>query len=288
MPQSPSAFYQLLDQATVDGTTTETFTPTEHTTGPWGPMQHGGPVAALLTRSMERLGARPDTRISRVTVDLLGPVPMDQLRVTARIVRPGRRIELLAATLEAPGRDGQWQPVAQGSAWRLATQPTKDVVRRADGGHQLPAEGPTSLEKFHIPDIWPRGGFVGATDWRVVHPGGEEGVPTIVWIDLMHDLVAGEPITGLERAMVIADTANGVGARLDPERFSFLNTELTVHLHHPPTGTWFGVEAETSVGPDGVGMSAGVLHSADGPIGRVTQSLLVERFHQDGHGRVES
>lgn len=281
MPQSPSAFYQLLDQTTVDGITSETFTPTEHATGPWGPMQHGGPVAALLTRAMDRVGARPDTRISRVTIDLLEPVPMDQMRVSARVVRPGRRIELLAAALEAPGRDGQWQPVAQGSAWRLATQPTPDVVRRADAAHQLPAEGPTSLEKFHIPDVWPRGGFVGATDWRVVQPGGEEGAPPIVWIDLVHDLVEGEPITALEQVMATSDTANGVGARLDPEHFSFLNTELTVHLHQPPRGTWFGVEAETSVGPDGIGMSAGVLHSLDGPIGRVAQTLLIERLHED-------
>ncbi len=278
MPQSPSTFYQLLDQATEDGTATETFAPTEHAIGPWGPMQHGGPVAALLARAMDRLGARPDTRTSRVTIDLLGPVPMDQVRVSARIARPGRRIEQLAAVLEAPGKDGQWQPVAQGSAWRLATQPTTDVVRRADAGHQLPAADPASLEKFHIPDIWPKGGFVGATDWRVVQPGGEEGDPTIVWVDLVHDLVEGEPITALERAMATADTANGIGGRLDPERFSFLNTELTVHLHHPPRGTWFGLEAETSVGPDGIGMGAGILHSEDGPIGRVAQSLLIERY----------
>ena len=38
--------------------------------------------------------------------------------------------------------------------------------------------------------------------------------------------------------------------------------------------------AETSVGADGVGMSDAVLHGPDGPIGRVTQNLLVERRSQ--------
>lgn len=76
--------------------------------------------------------------------------------------------------------------------------------------------------------------------------------------------------------MAIADTANGVGARLDPGVFTFLNCDLIVSLHTPPAGDWFGLAAETSVGPDGIAMSSAVLHDQAGPIGRVSQTVLVE------------
>jgi len=269
--------YRLVDQTVEHGTPVETFAATEHAVGPWGPMQHGGPVAALLTRAMSRVTSPPAARISRLTVDLLGPIPMGEVRVSARIVRPGRRIELLASTLEARNQQGQWHEVAHGRAWRLATQPTEDVVRHADAPRQFPGVDSSSLDDYEMPDAWPRQGFVGAVDWRLAQLGVEPGVPTIAWVDLTHDLVEGEQTSALERAVAAADTTNGVGARLDPGRFSFLNTELTVHLHHPPAGRWYGLEAETSVGPDGIGMSAGVLHSEGGPIGRVTQNLLIER-----------
>lgn len=271
------SLYRLLDRVDQDGTPVETFASTEHTRGPWGAPQHGGPVAALLTRAMDWLPAAADSRIARVTVELLGPVPVDDVRVSARVVRPGRRIALLASSMEARDRDGAWRRVAEATAWRLATQETTDVVRRSDAPRPLPAAGPAALADFPLPDAWPRGGFVGALDWRLGQVGGDEGDPTVAWLDLQHDLVEGETTTDLERAVAVADLANGVGARLDPTRFAFLNTEVSVHLHQPPTGRWYAVEAETTVGPDGVGMSAAVLHSKTGPIGRVAQSLLVER-----------
>ena len=47
------------------------------TAGPWGPgSQHGGPPAALLTRAVERLVEGRDLLLGRLTVDLLGPVPV--------------------------------------------------------------------------------------------------------------------------------------------------------------------------------------------------------------------
>jgi len=61
------------------------FVPTPSTAGPWGPeSQHGGPPAALLTRAVESL-PRPDGErvVGRLTMELLGPVPVGPLRVDA-------------------------------------------------------------------------------------------------------------------------------------------------------------------------------------------------------------
>lgn len=273
MSSSPTAAcYRPLDSG--DGY--EYFDPTEHVAGPWGPFQHGGPVSGLLSRAMDRCAPRQGARLTKISVDLLGPVPMTRLRVTARVVRPGRRIEMLAATLEALEPAGTWRAAATASAWRLANQPTDDVVRRADTPFALPEQA-RDLTAMNISPAWSATGFVEVVDWRVAELGGSPGEPTVVWANLTVPLVAGEETSELERAMTVADAANGIGARLDPAEFAFLNTELTVHLFEEPRGPWFGLAAEASIGSDGVGMNAAVLHAPHGPIGRIAQNLLVER-----------
>lgn len=277
-----NALYRLLDSDLAAAgnhpqARMETFESTDAVEGPWGPMQHGGAIAGLLARALDRCGPRPDTRLARVTVELLGPVPITELRVSSQIARPGRRIQLLAAELAARLPDGSWQRFAAGSAWRLACQDTHEVARDANTVRPLPGPETAGLLDEVLPRSWRQGGFVGALDWRVSHRGGPPGQPTLAWADLTCDLVEGEVASPLERLTAIADTANGVGARLDPHRFLFLNTELTVHLHQAPTGHWFGVEAETSVGADGIATSSAILHSESGPVGRVDQSVLVER-----------
>ncbi|MBS4754592.1 thioesterase family protein [Nocardioides sp. zg-ZUI104] len=271
--------YALLESRTdADGTVVETFASHQHTGSAWGPMQHGGPVAGLLTRAMERLGARPGARISKVSVDILGAVPIDEVRVSARVERPGRRIELLSAVMEAADGAGGHRPVARASAWRLASSPTDDVVWQADGPLPFPGPGGVpGLAWLGLPDGWALDGFVDAVTWNMVDRGGEPGHPTTAWLRLDCPLVAGEETTALQRTLTLADTVNGVGARLDPATFTFLNTDMTVHLHTVPRGEWLGIRAENTTGPDGVGMSVGVLYDVHGPVARVTQNVLVER-----------
>lgn len=270
------ACYLPIDDPAFAAEGMECFAPTEHVLGPWGPIQHGGPISGLLTRAMDRCAPRENARLTKISVDLLGPVPMSEVRVGARVTRPGKRIEMLSAVLEARQTDGSWRAAATASAWRLANQPTDDVVRRADAPLELPEQAP-DLSTVEVSSAWSMKGFVNAMQWRLGAPGGQPGEPTVAWVNLKLPLVAGEELCGIERLMTVADAANGVGARLDPAEFAFLNTELTVHLFEEPRSPWIGMAAEASVGSDGVGMNAAVLHAPHGPIGRVAQNLLVER-----------
>ena len=72
-----------------------------------------------------------------------------------------------------------------------------------------------------------------------------------------------------------ADSGNGVSNRLDQSEWLFINTELSVHAWRVPAGEWIGLDANTSIGPDGVGVAASVLHDESGAVARGTQSLLV-------------
>src|SRR4051794_39242273 len=94
---SAAAFYRPLGEGRYEST--------PHTAGPWDPAsQHAGPPAALLGRELERCSPREGTLLARISYEILGPVPVGELSVSARVARPGRTVELLEAVLEADGR----------------------------------------------------------------------------------------------------------------------------------------------------------------------------------------
>src|SRR3954468_14970028 len=115
------SYYELVDDGDPQG---ERFLATDLVRSTWSAaIQHGAPVSALLVRALERCEQRDDTRLSRVLIDLLGPVPAEgDLWVRARRERAGKKIELMTAEMLAPGPDGAPRAVARASGWRLQQQ----------------------------------------------------------------------------------------------------------------------------------------------------------------------
>src|SRR5205823_9193953 len=88
----PAVAYDAFYEAAGD----DVFVATPATAGPWGAdAQHAGPPSALLARAFERHEPVAGQRLSRVTVDILGPVPVAPLTLRVRTVRGGRRITLV-------------------------------------------------------------------------------------------------------------------------------------------------------------------------------------------------
>jgi hypothetical protein len=77
--------------------------------------------------------------------------------------------------------------------------------------------------------------------------------------------------------MCCADSASGVSASLDVAGWTFLNTELTVHVLRPPVGEWLCLEAETTLGPGSVGLATSRVLDERGLVARSAQALLVAR-----------
>jgi hypothetical protein len=248
---------------------------TARTRGLWDPgAQHGGPPSALLGRAMQRCEPRADMIVARFTCEILGPIPVGELTVSARVVRQGRSVELLEAALHAGGRD-----VARASAWR---------VLRADGA-SVPSRLPVTSELPEQPTVPAFGavkdGFLSAMEWRAVRGSFREPGPATVWARMRYPLIPDEEPSPLERVLIVADNGNGISWELDMKRWHFINPELTVHLHREAVGEWICLDAQTAVSPGGAGLASSVLSDFGGPVGIGAQSLLVApRARSGGSG----
>src|SRR5919108_2384810 len=242
------------------------FVPSELTRGPWDPQaQHAGPPAALLGRAVERCEPREDMQLGRITLEILAPVPLAPLQANARVVRPGRSVELLEASLSGP--DGE---VMRATAWRL--QPGAEELR--SGSDPAPPGPDLGMTR----EFFPTGQDVGyhtAMDYHFVAGAFLEPGPATVWMRMRMALVEGEEPSPLVRVLVAADSGNGVSAALDYKRYLFINTDLSVHLLRMPIGAWVCLDAVTHV--DGLGLSDTALWDERGRIGRAAQTLLVRR-----------
>lgn len=240
------------------------FRATVHTTGPWDAgSQHAGPPSALLGRAVELCAPREELMVARMTVEILGPVPVGELAVAARVVRPGRSVELVEAVLSDGGRD-----VARASAWR---------IRRAQVAVPDRRPAPPALPDQPQVLTWPGAvdGYLSAVEWRVVRGAFGTPGPATAWTRLRSRLVPDEAPSPLQRVLAVADSGNGLSAELDLATHLFINPELTVHLHREAVGEWICLDAVTTVSPGGVGLATSVLSDAAGPLGTGAQALLV-------------
>jgi hypothetical protein len=248
----------------------------ELTRGPWSPdAQHGGAPAALLMRTFERTGGAEDGRsaeapplpLARVSYELLRPVPLAELDVSASVVRPGRRIQLLEGSI----RDPAGVEVVRARALRIAAAPV-------DAG--APAEMPPGPGDGAPNDFDRPGGRMFPTDAMEIRfaRGSFMGRgPSTAWFRLRVPVFPGETPSPLQRLAAAADFPNGIATELDWERWIFINPDLTIHIERPPVGEWICLEASMRVARDGVGQAEAVLRDERGRVGRSLQSLYVTR-----------
>lgn len=248
----------------------ELFRATELTRGSWDPgAQHAGPPAALLGYAIEQLPESDEFQVGRVTFEILRSIPIAPVRVEARVVRPGRRVQMVEAELS----DAEGEVLMRARAWRIRTAEIEIPPEALVAGDPPPPPGQAKPANF-----FPTGqehGYHSAMEVRFVSGDFVEPGPAVVWLRMRRPLVAGEEPTPLQRTLVVADVGNGVSASLDFRRYLFINVDLTVQLERMPTGEWVCVDAITLPRPSGIGTAESVLSDAHGRIGRGLQTLLV-------------
>jgi hypothetical protein len=252
----------------------DAFVPTGHARGPWDPAQlHGGAPGALIAQAVEEEGYL----VARLTIDFLAPVPMAPLTVTARTVKPGRNLQLAEAELEADGRTLLRARAVRLRRGHVELPPEADDAATGSGGEARGVGGPEAgrADPFPAQDGPAEGFHRTAMDIRFVGDTDFGLGPALAWFRLQRPLVDDEPPSPLARAVAAADFGNGVSRVVEFDRYLFVNTDLTVHLHREPAGEWVLLDAHTRLEPHGAGMAHSILSDERGRLGLAAQSLFV-------------
>ncbi len=199
--------------------------------------------------------------MSRLSFDILGTLPVEEVEIEVAVRRPGRTVELVEATLAHAGR-----PAVVLRAWLLQRLDTASI----EGTPTASLPHPDEVRTWDATDVWP-GGFITSVDVRRVQdrPGRAQ-----FWVRPAVPLLD-EPVSPLARYAGVLDIANGMTVREDPRRVAFPNLDLTAHVVRDPVGEWVGFDTSVSFGPDGRGLTSSVLHDVAGPVGSLAQSLTV-------------
>jgi acyl-coenzyme A thioesterase PaaI-like protein len=253
----------------VDG---DTAHPTELARGPWSPeAQHGGAASALLAGLLEHFDPGPATFPARLTVELMRPVPLSPLRLEARTIRPGKKVQLVQGSLFSGDTE-----VVRATLLRLgehhiefANPPATREVEPMSA-----PDDPTPISESLVAEV----GFWRAVEVSRVHGKWGGAGPAGIWFRLVVPIVAGRETSPLQRVVAAADFGNGVSAALDSSRYSCINADLTVTLHRLPVGEGVGLDAVTYVERAGRGVAESVLHDEQGRIGRGVQTLLIDEL----------
>lgn len=243
--------------------------PSAHAAGPWNPhLQHGSALVSLVVRAAERLEAAIPMRVARATIDLMRPVPIAPVAVHGRVMREGRRIQLVEVVLST----GEVQ-VVRGSVLRVRAAELALPPRAAAAPLDLPppeaGREPTELTGMSNP-------FLTGLSMRVVRGTFRTPGPAAVWFRAVRPITEGEAISPVMRAALTADLCNGTSSLLDFAAWTFVNGDLTVSLARDPVDEWILLKAETWLAPNGGGIAAGQLADRAGYFGRAVQSLVVE------------
>jgi len=253
----------------------ELFHPTGLTRSIWsGDVQHGGPPVGLLARAVERTPSAVPMQVVRLTVDLFRGVPVDlPLLVDTTVTRDGRRIQVVDAVLVAAG-----QPVARASGLKIRTSdvPIPDPV-----DSWVPPPGLDEAEAIS----WGRFGF-DVTDQERFHSHAIEARTVndsfftlgegLSWVRLVVPVVEHEPTTPLVQTATLSDVGNGNAMALDGRDWFYRNPDVSLTLHRLPTGAWLGMRSRARQHATGIGSADSELFDADGPVGRVVQSQILE------------
>ena len=239
--------------------------------GPWSADHcHAGPVAGLIARALEH--ALPEKVLTRMTLDLVRPIPMAGFQITTDVDRDSRTLG--QARVKLADTDGN--TCVTGSSMHLVradfiSMPTAAVkpLKRADA-----AAGPTPLARGEH-------GERSFSDFiEVAYPDGVPDTPTNstgptkLWMKTP-PLLADETLSTAQRLCPLADCGNGISRNAGFYDITFMNTDLTIHFHRETDADWFLSDCISHWQMSGIGMAQAVLSDDDGPLATALQTILL-------------
>lgn len=261
------------------------FIPTIHTQGPWSPdLQFGGAAAALLAVAVEQAPTLVPMRVARLTVDLLRPVPIAPLRAVHRVVREGKRIQVVEAALHHEDVE-----VARAVALRFRLADLGDLASAVPTGSPAPPPPSTvpdaprrAVQDGYVP------GISRAVEMRV-GDGRSAAFDSPTWVRLRVPVLAGvdpadpadpvDPATASVAPLaLVADFVSGFG---HPDRtlpLTGINADISLHVVRPPSTGWLCLAGTGWTAAAGIGHAQATISDGDGVAATATLSRLVDRL----------
>lgn len=244
------------------------------TQGGWHPDHaNGGAVLALLGHCLDDVPALVPMSLSRLTVDLVHPTPLGRrLRVDARIVREGKKIQVVEQVLRA-GDD----ELVRATALRLRDADLSDAGAASSTTDARPADALVPPEQATSHRATPGApGFLDGIDLR--RAATLDGSGWGAWLRLDVPVVAGQAVRATARTTLGFDFANLIGITDHPTTATLINPDVTGHALRAPADGWVAIVGDTRVDArHGRGMSTATLSDADGVFAFVSLSQLIQR-----------
>jgi hypothetical protein len=222
-------------------------------------------LGSLALLAHEAMDATPDGFcVARLAVDVPEPVPVAALTVRGTLLRGDARTRHVRLGLLAGER-----VVARA-----------DVLAIREDCVELPAgagAGPDEVRIGGTGADYPGGRRgEGPVDVRFQAGDGDPG-PACVWARLCVDLLPGLPARPLVALAAVVDVMNRVAGPLPVSDYTYVNPDAVLHLRRAPVGEWFRLDAASTAGDNGVGLTSATLADASGELGVAVQTLVVRR-----------
>lgn len=259
------------------------YVPSASSGSPWSPtMIHGGAAAGLLAHTIETSIDDPAMHVVRLTVDLFKPVPKVPLDAHATVIREGRRIKAVVASLFSEGEE-----TCRATALLLRRAEQAPDGWEADNEHIGPAptaaEGPSMAHAL-------RGNAEAAAARKPLPGFSNPGFHVVLqaiqgkansdpqnqprWLRVPVPMVDGVPLTPLVRAAAVADLG-GMG-RPRTSTTNLINADISLYLHRLPEGEWIGIAPQDGgLGPGGLAVARSIMFDSKGAAGFIQQALLI-------------
>jgi len=247
------------------------YTPTEKALGPWGGgMLHGGASSGLIGHALDEASGRNELQFTRISLDMFRPVPQSPLTIESRIVRDGKRVQVIDVSVIANGKE-----VARGTGLKMAP---KNI--------ELPDGMSVSTETLPKPDEIPVTSMMGEEKAGKIPPGLHYNLQTKridgftaqgegrAWFRMPVPLVAHKPMSPFVHMCLISDFGNGTGQFYVKNSAGSINADITLYLHRIPDGEWVGFDSKAHMQLNGIGVILTQLYDTKGPVGHISQAIM--------------
>ncbi len=236
----------------------DAYVPTGIGVSPWnGTSQVGLALAGLSGHVLAKVPTQEPMLTTRISIDILGAVPLVPLVPRIRMLRDGRRMQVVDAEF-----------FAEDKLWVRATAVR---ARISDTGEQsTPLTRRYWTEQDHYDNLkW--------FEERQISLDRSQPGPGAIWIRFLSDIVEGEPLEPLSLAAILGDFGNGTAPVLPIMENTLANMDITVCMSRLPRGDWILIDAEGETSGQGSGYSRTRLGDAEGMFATAMQSIFIDQ-----------